>query len=778
MKRIFSAILSVISVCFAFGRIPGATARAVGETAFPIANAEESASDELFLPGSYEQYLPLTAPCGAAVSDDYTAIADGGKIYVYSRASGAYDVYLHDCDVAQLSFSDDGILYFLDKATSLNRLNPANLSAGADESLNVHCSSFVLSGETVFFTTVSGGTAQIWQRSFSSSSAQAIVENVSFEPALALDGDVLYYTYGGIYLYKYGDDSFERRLLPPLSAGKIFSTAFCGGFLYYTDSEKRLYACDLSAADSEILSFEGEGYTSLSSHGGSLYVVCENAVRRLRPDSDGGAFTDYEIGASSSSPARLSGASASALVGNTLLVADTGNRRLTIVDTTDGSCATIDADFDATMVASDGETALLADESTAKIYSLSDRSLIAEFPNAFQSLSAVAAAYGKYYFVSNGNSYRVAARDANGEWTLGAGITRPSSYPARLLCSDVYGNLYVACTDGGVYRYTEEQFSDGTFAGKKYASVRTDARQILVDYAGTLYALGQNTLYAGETGQTAYSLEKNLVCSRTSEPTVTSVAFGVESGAAYYLYDGDFIVRTYDLPLPTLTAIPVNDCAEEIFSETEPTFSVVETQIGALFIRFDLERLDSASCFPYLSYDRETQSRTAIRLSETDGYSVVAVFDERTKNYTTALVLSDFCREIPRSEFLLPADDFENGVGYVTNAVSLYKYPYLSDLLTVTTIGKNAPVTVLGKIDELDYGYYYVSVVAADGTSVTGYLPQAYVSEFNASPPETQFKEFGGEKTDPDAIRRLIFLLLGGAIICVLADYLILKKKK
>ena len=51
------------------------------------AKADEAQTDALFLPVSYEQYLPLSdAPTDVAVSDNYTAIADGTKIYLYDRA--------------------------------------------------------------------------------------------------------------------------------------------------------------------------------------------------------------------------------------------------------------------------------------------------------------------------------------------------------------------------------------------------------------------------------------------------------------------------------------------------------------------------------------------------------------------------------------------------------------------------------------------------------------------------------------------------------------------
>ena len=97
-----------------------------GLDTFTAAKAEgsttvESAQDTLITPTSYEQYLPLQAPSDVAVSDDFTAIADGNLIYVYNRARQVYRTYAHTANttddlnvVANLEFSQYGDLYFID----------------------------------------------------------------------------------------------------------------------------------------------------------------------------------------------------------------------------------------------------------------------------------------------------------------------------------------------------------------------------------------------------------------------------------------------------------------------------------------------------------------------------------------------------------------------------------------------------------------------------------------------------------------------------------------
>ena len=47
-------------------------------------------NSELFLPTSYEQYLPLQDPSYMALSERHIAVADGTLMYVYDRENGAY----------------------------------------------------------------------------------------------------------------------------------------------------------------------------------------------------------------------------------------------------------------------------------------------------------------------------------------------------------------------------------------------------------------------------------------------------------------------------------------------------------------------------------------------------------------------------------------------------------------------------------------------------------------------------------------------------------------
>ena len=153
------------------------------------------------------------------------------------------------------------------------------------------------------------------------------------------------------------------------------------------------------------------------------------------------------------------------------------------------------------------------------------------------------------------------------------------------------------------------------------------------------------------------------------------------------------------------------------------------------------------------------------------------MFDESARDYSAVLVLKRYCTELPEEDYLLPAEGFEGGVGYLTSPVSLYKYPYLTDLLTIASLPKNAEVKVLGRADTPDYGYYRIAWTDENGTEKTGFVPLSYLTPFDGSPIPPESENYGGKGADTDSVWRLAFLLLGCASIGVLVDFLIIKRK-
>ena len=799
MKRFLAAILCICAAAAPFFPEGGAFPRAVEATvrADETATADGTGADGLILPSSYEQYLPLSSPSDIAVTDGYMAISDGNVIYLYDRAADSYSRYEHTANedsatntIEELQFAEDGNLYFRDVSLFLYRMDYSQ-PALESENTGLACNAFEIYADTIYYVT----TSQLRKTTLDEldpAKGETVVFNILSGTALALDNEFLYYTEGGKSLRRTSinqtnpdDSSFSEALLQNETVVSL--VVYQRTKFYYTDTAGRLLVYNSNNGKRQIID---EGHcTSLFVRDKYIYVADGNRIRQYEPrftssstdeETECGAFTDYEIGASSSSENRLSGASSLCLAGELLLTADAGNSRVSVYDASAGTVRTVSVPAGADLLASDGETMAAAGGTSVSLYDLASPETPSYTFSDFQSaVVGAACVYGVYYFVTSNNYfYRISPSEEG--WTAESSPKPALSYTARLLAADAYGDLYVAFSDGSVCRYTESEFTDAAAAGEKVCNVPVLAEQIAVDYARTVYALSDNRLYicAGEQASQSYPLGKSLVWSQTEDTPAVSFAFGVESEAVYLLYEGDFIIRTFDIPLPTVRTIAVDGADERIFDGASADFSVVQTAENSLFVSFELESLDGAEYFPYLGYERRTESVTALKLEETELYDILAVFDEENRQYTAALVLKSHCEELPEEEYLKEAEGFEDGKGYLTNAVSLYKYPYLTELLTAGSLPKNAEVTVLGQIDTPDYRYYRIAWTDGEGNERTGFVPVAYVTAFDGSPVPAEQANFGGTGADTDSVWRLAFLLLGCASVCVLVDFLIIKRKE
>ena len=260
----------------------------------------------------------------------------------------------------------------------------------------------------------------------------------------------------------------------------------------------------------------------------------------------------------------------------------------------------------------------------------------------------------------------------------------------------------------------------------------------------------------------------------TTETALTSFAFGIERNATYLLFDGNYIVQTARLDLPTVNTVPVQNADDGVFDNASADdFAVLQTQENAFFVRIDLSKLDGAEYFPYLSFHRSTRAYTALKIGETDEYYLIAVFDKTKNDYEVYFTRKSFCTPLEseyRTEYQTPI------TGYITSDISLYKFPYLTELLTVCELSRDDSVELIGEITQLDYDYYHIRYTD-DGEVKTGYIPKAYINLFNGEPPATETVVYGNTESDNDSVWRLTYILLGFSIICILTDYLILRKK-
>ncbi len=800
MKKIVATILSVLS--FGGVLLPAAAPLCAQNFATPtqvdaqtvtpsITDAQQATapSTALLSPTTYEEYLSLQTPTDVALSGNYTAIADGNTIYLFHRAKNRYYAYEHLKKVGKLQFDLSERLYFLDDGMQTYVLEPEKLTEGQPCAtlLPIVCTTFLIEGENVYYTT-EAGKAKINQTTLTELNnpvvqSKTLVEDVTPGPTLFFYGNKLYYTSGReLWLY---DPQIQDKVFVALfeQVQKISALSIYNGVIFVcsemeenTDSRQpNFFAYDLAELTQAVktegltpLPTDSEGgYTALTVHGDFVYAVKKDAVRQY--DLTKQAFTAYEICGRSPSVHRLDGGTDCVLIGDVLLVADTGNDRLTLYDTKTDVYQTPVQDIpDGTKyLASDGETALAANGNQAVLYDIEGEEYgrqVATFGGFDQPLVGVASVYGKYYFATA--EYRYVAEYTEEGWTLSQPY--PANVTATLLTADAYGQLYVA-GGGCVYKYSEGQFLSDESRQTVSEDFQT-AEKLLVDYAGGLYAQREGKLQ--KVGEEFYPLNDPLVYSDQAQ--IQSFAFGIEDNVTYVLYKENYIAKTDLLQLPTVKNIAVDGADESIFAKESAVFEVVEIQPNALVIRFDVHSLSGAELFPYTSYERRKQAFVALKIGETAPYNVLAVYDEQAQEYFTCITLTEFCHS---------ADAYctayqENKTGYLTNQVTLYKFPYLTDLLTVTRLESGQPITLLGEIEKLDYAYYHVQITDQEGKVQTGYIPRVYVTEFDGAPPTPETLTVGNPTDGMDLLWRFLYLTLGVGVILLLIDVLILKKRK
>lgn len=754
-------------------------------------NKAVSLLDKLLLPDSYEEYLALTEPLSVSATDDYTAIADGNVIHVYDRTDGVYRSYTHGEKVSKLQFDRFDNLYFSDTSAKLYLLTPNAFKNGERAmATGVTCSTFLIVEDALYYTISTEQLTNVFSVPLASpaSGEQKLVE-VQSETPLAFFGGELYYLDGPKHLYK---------LRPQTPENRVFIAAFPHNLTSLTVAEN-VFAC--TTDNSEFFTFglnelaeakdatritplhkTNGGYSALTAHGGYIYTAekTQKAIRQYALDTHD--FTEYEICADSPSAHRLSGATDVCLAGDKLLISDVGNARISVYDTDSQTFAKpLTTSLAPQSLASDGETLLAVNATHAALYSLDENNYgetLYSFSSFEGNVIGAANVYGTYYLATSTNYCYALTEDlGTGVWTLSQTLKNSTHYP-DLLTADVYGTLYIA-SGNDVYAFSEAEFTDHAAQGEKLpVTLPAYTQKIAVDYRQNVYALADNVVYkVDETADVRTDFSTPLVYKTHTQ--ATSFTFGVEENEAYVLFDGNHLAISPRLALPTVKTIPVNGADEEIFSTKSAEIAVVQTDENALMIEIDVAKLNGAEHFPYLTYKRERAQKTALKLGETADYAILAVFDERKNDYDVCLTPSALCTPLPQLEY--QTEYAEKKTGYLTNAVYLYKFPYLTDLLTAHAqpLPRGGQVELLGEVTKLDHDYYHVAYLA-DGQSetITGYIPKTYVTPFSGMPPTSETVSYGKTESDRDSVWRLVYIALGFAAVCILTDYLLLRKKK
>ncbi len=721
----------------------------------------------LFLPETYEQYLGLDSPSYVAMSARHIAVADGMTLYIYDRMEGTYLSYRHtgDTDIYKIQFSEDGRLFFSD----VGRLYEYQFGENkARRMTNIDCATFLIDGTDLFTASLSGNQAAIRHYDLginaageTTTSNERLIqrENSTATPHMTSEDGVLYCVLNDTTVARYAMQTLapietdgETYALLNSSKGHIAGLKFvCAydGVLYYTVCNETaeegtnplpngLYS---NSTDSTAPLVAGDGFGAVSRYGDRIYCVCGNAVREFDPA--GAAFTDYEISSSSLSLHRLSGAVDAARAGDLLVVADAGNCRISVTESThtpltdaDGKPLTghggkplferkhtvipcVDGGpFAPERIATDGSVIAVSAGRYIYLYRYGESEPYYRH-DAETAPTGLACVYGSVYFVTV-HSFGKAEEGA-------PLISRNAAKTNAALASDLYGDLYVAYADGTAARFTEQNFLDGEASGDDLSFVLPEGFSCLrADFEGNLYCLAGNTVYRNGTERVASLDGDDFVFAGADTLLLPlSYALGFEDDEVYFLF-GDYMVKSDAdaLDIPTLNEISADGVSESVFTPHGKERLLVDIPAGTIAVRTDLEALrnDRPVYFPYSEYYRTSIDERGILLAEQGGYSLVILYGEnRTFSANLFRLGGDV---VPESEYWTE----KNENAYLSSDVSLYYFPCLHAALADSRLTRGTAVHVLGTVSAPEREYALVELVSARAAT-RGYLPVAYLTD-------------------------------------------------
>ncbi len=717
--------------------------------------AEGEAALSLLLPETYEQYLELTAPSDIAVSDEYIAIADmpasgNSVIYLLDKAGAEpkYRVYTHSSTNKLSSLNlykaaDKTYLFFLDTNNT-----PYYIDCSAQTLVSASVDAFsaysmIFSGNDIFYAKQTGTSANIFHASvaYDGDVFSFDTDDVSINQSALNTNAVAFSVYNGtVYL------SADKTIYTctPAAITQNDSTEYSvSGFaiigtnehdIIYASQDKHLYFRD---ADER----RDADYSIVKLYANDVYITADNSILRYSLQSS--SFTNYLIGKYSDRENRLNAASDLSVYGGNLVVADTGNDRLSLIR--GGSVKTLS--FNDALLVCAGSDNVLAVSATGTFLSTYNGAMqkIEEAPT---DIVAVSYAFGVYYLIDQ-NGDTCAIDGATGAVQAGTPhISDPVS-----IAADLFGNIYVLNTSGHVNRYTVQSFlSDGSASTRIVSFAETPLR-IFTDYEGNVFGLTAAGILAFDADTKTISSVQlpfaDAVFSAAAK-TARSAAFDFESGEVYVLSDGFIVKADLGANAPaSLKNIAADGLHAALHGSAADTVGrLVTVPAGSVAVQLDAGAVtQSAAVLPYADYERVEIARTGVKICDTAAGTIVAFYEytpaasagaNPEREYTLCLILGNTA----------PAGGYYTAQSYgarTTNDISLLRFPTMhvgnSDN-AIARLAKGTGVTVLGKVSlpasaqggfGLDTDYAYVSASVDGEKTVYGYIPLGYTVENSAS---------------------------------------------
>lgn len=697
---------------------------------------------DLFLPASYEEYLSLENPTDVAISGEYIAVAQANKIYICNRTGEeiAYRCYEHtnggaEVTISKIQFSEDGKLYFSDRAANFYKLDLNNLTA--EKVQDVNASTFCITADILFTAVVTDGTTYSQYALKNLSESRLFDSNsLSKTPQLTFwDGKLYSVVDRTITVYEYNASKNSYVYSPnPLSLGSdvtngLKSAYALGGGIYYTidgdnQAESGIYFYDFASNVSEPNTFlaAGSGYGALTAYSGYLYAIEGNSVREYSVTKNSATLTGYEISTSSPSINRLAEAKDTVRAGNLLVTADAENKRVSLYNFSTKKYSVLPCESAPSVVATDGKTIAVACDRKIYTCTYGDTSLTLCDLDLQMEIKGLTCIFGNVFYVTANSRYGMVGSNNEAQYYSYDGTP-------RCMTSDLYGNIYVSYTNGSVRKFTEDAFISAQ-ESTPYISVPINHTSLRADFEGNLYYLSGDVLY--KNGEEFAKINGNDFVYHVGKTDETdapvSFALGFEDSEVYFFFRNHAIKsKAETLDIPTLSKITAGTIAEDVFSvhnEENLLADVPEKTVG---ITITLSELAEAEYFPYDYYARLDESSRGVLLGETEKYRLVLLFSEAQNAYVASLFQK-------KSVTLAEEKYYEEASGqyYLSSNVSSYYVPCLETALAETTLARGASVTVIGYLTAPDYVYALVSFAVDDldaaRTVKTGYVPASFLT--------------------------------------------------
>lgn len=706
--------------------LPTRTTAAAETSAAPqteTALSTENAS--LFLPASYEEYLPLKNPSDVAMSENYIAIADGSDLYLYSREAQKYTRYRQtDGTIAKIGFHGDTLYFAVRGEDASTRFYRYDAQTAAAEDMGFNCSTFLIVGDTLYTAGSAGEGTAFAKRTFTADGVSGSVPlgeiGSNTTPYLTYANGTLFCCVNG-FLYYPVNDAFgdERRynLCDDASKSVNVSTVCSDGTFIYFSSSMGLFRRGAGSEGDAVLLSDASKLAAMSFFDGSFYCIEGSSVREVAVSGDGAAFTDYEITSASDSVNRLSGATDTARAGDLLVTADAGNKRVSVYDLAAGTYTAIPCAETPALVATDGETIAYASQTNVYTCTAGETAFTEGKSVSGLTIEGIACAYGKtYYVVSNGTRGCVGGQDAQANGTP-TGLT-----------VDLYGDLYVTYSGKNAHKFTEEEFlASGEGADLEF-SAPADATSLKADFKGNLYYLSGGKVCKNGAAFAAIDGSSFVWTEDGAPQAPVSFALGFEDDEVYFNF-GDRIVKSNDGALegiPTLDEIEVGGAREAAFCTHDANGLLVDVPQGTVGIETDLAALRTGTdaYFPYLRYARTEEAGRGILLATVDDWALVLSADGQGA-YTASLFPAARCTPAEAGYYTAAQQAYAREL---SNEVGVAFVPCLFSALTAERLPRGTSVTVLGTIATDEFSYAYVEYTAQGRASARGWVPAAYLT--------------------------------------------------